>query len=70
MLVLSRKNGERINIGDNIEMVVVKIRGDKVRLGFEAPRDVTIDRHEVHEAKRRAEAAGEEASLEGGGDVD
>jgi carbon storage regulator len=49
MLVLSRKCGERIVIGSNIEIVVVCVRGDRVRLGFQAPIDVPIHRAEVHD---------------------
>lgn len=44
MLVLSRKKNETIRIGENIRLVVVEIRGDKVRLGVEAPKDVAIQR--------------------------
>ncbi len=47
MLVLSRKMDEAIRINDNIRIVVVDIRGDKVRLGFDAPKDVPIHREEV-----------------------
>jgi len=47
MLVLSRKKGERIVIGDSISLIVIEIRGDKVRLGIEAPRDLTVHREEV-----------------------
>lgn len=50
MLVLSRKCDESIIINDNIKIVVVEIRGDKVRLGIEAPRDVPVHRSEVHDA--------------------
>lgn len=49
MLVLSRKVGERIIINDNIEVVVVEIRGDKIRLGIEAPKDIPVHREEVAE---------------------
>lgn len=48
MLVLSRKVGEEIVIGDSIRLVVVGVRGAQVRLGLEAPRDVAIHRREVH----------------------
>ena len=48
MLVLSRKIGERIRIGDNVTLTVVRVQGDKVRLGVEAPSDVSIHREEVH----------------------
>jgi len=47
MLVLSRKQNEQIIIGDNIRITVVAIRGNQVRLGFEAPRDVSIQRQEL-----------------------
>ncbi len=47
MLVLSRKINETVIIAGNIKVVVVEIRGDKVRLGFEAPKDVTVHRSEV-----------------------
>jgi len=48
MLVLSRKVGEEIVIGDSIRLVVVGVRGAQVRLGLEAPQDVAIHRREVH----------------------
>lgn len=48
MLVLSRKRNEAIVIGEDIVIMVAEIRGDKVRLGIEAPRDVTIWREEVY----------------------
>lgn len=53
MLVLSRKKNESIRIGDTISIVVVEIRGDKVRLGIEAPKEVPVHRQEVYEAIRR-----------------
>ena len=53
MLVLSRKRDESIIIGDTIVITVVDIRGDKVRLGIQAPKEVPIDRQEVYEAKQR-----------------
>jgi carbon storage regulator len=49
MLVLSRKRGERILIGPNIELTVVDVRGSKVRLAVDAPRDVSIHRQEVYQ---------------------
>ncbi len=54
MLVLSRKRDERIVIGDNIVITVVEVRGDKVRLGIEAPSEVPVHRQEVLEAMRRS----------------
>ena len=50
MLVLSRKKNETIVINDNITVTVVEIRGDKVRLGIEAPKSVSVHRREVYEA--------------------
>jgi carbon storage regulator len=50
MLVLSRKKNESIIINDNITVTVIEIRGDKVRLGIEAPKQVTVHRREVYEA--------------------
>jgi carbon storage regulator len=55
MLVLSRKKNESIVINDDITIVVVEIRGDKVRLGVEAPKEVPVHRREVYEAIRRNE---------------
>ena len=48
MLVLSRKRGERIVIGPNIELMVVDIRGNNVRLAIDAPRDFSVHRQEVY----------------------
>ena len=50
MLVLSRKKNESIVIADNIIVTVVDVRGDKVRLGIDAPREVPIHRREIHDA--------------------
>lgn len=55
MLVLSRKKNESIVINNDITIVVVEIRGDKVRLGVEAPKEVPVHRREVYEAIRRGE---------------
>lgn len=53
MLVLSRKERECIRIGKDIIVCVVQIQHDKIRLGIEAPRNVTINREEVHQAIER-----------------
>jgi len=50
MLVLSRKKNESIVINENIVITVIEVRGDKVRLGIQAPREVPIHRNEVYEA--------------------
>lgn len=55
MLVLSRRMGESIIINEDITIAVVDIRGDKVRLGIEAPKDVPVHRQEVYDAIKRAE---------------
>jgi carbon storage regulator len=53
MLVLSRQRDETIVIGDNIEITVIDIRGDKVRLGVAAPKEISVHRKEVYDAIRR-----------------
>jgi carbon storage regulator len=55
MLVLSRKKNESIVINNDITIVVVEIRGDKVRLGVEAPKEVPVHRREVYDSIRRHE---------------
>jgi carbon storage regulator len=57
MLVLSRQRDETIMIGDNIEVTVVDIRGDKVRLGINAPKEISVHRKEVYDAIRRENKA-------------
>lgn len=66
MLVLSRKKNESIVINNDITIVVVEIRGDKVRLGVEAPKEVPVHRREVYDAIQRAvngDAAADAGSL-------
>ena len=53
MLVLSRHRDESIMIGDNVMITIVDIRGDKVRLGIDAPQEVPVHRQEVYEAIKR-----------------
>lgn len=53
MLVLSRQRDESIIIGDNVQVTIVDIRGDKVRLGIEAPADIAVHRKEVFDAIQR-----------------
>jgi carbon storage regulator len=62
MLVLSRKKNESIVINDDITIVVVEIRGDKVRLGVEAPKEVPVHRREVFDAIHRGEATAPESA--------
>jgi carbon storage regulator len=59
MLVLSRKKNESIVINNDITIVVVEIRGDKVRLGVEAPKEVPVHRREVYDAIHRNVTIGE-----------
>jgi carbon storage regulator len=64
MLVLSRKKDESIVINNDITIVVVEIRGDKVRLGVEAPKEVPVHRQEVFEAIARGEPVPEASDAE------
>ncbi len=52
MLVLTRKVGESIIIGDNIEITVIETKGDQIKLGIKAPKDIDIHRKEIYEAIR------------------
>jgi carbon storage regulator len=65
MLVLSRKKNESIVINNDITIVVVEIRGDKVRLGVEAPKEIPVHRREVYDAIHRANSS--DASSNGTG---
>ena len=53
MLVLSRQRDESIIIGNNVQITIVDIRGDKVRLGIEAPAEISVHRKEVYDAIQR-----------------
>ena len=66
MLVLSRKKDESIVINNDITIVVVEIRGDKVRLGVEAPKEVPVHRQEVFEAIARGETVAESLDPDAG----
>ena len=56
MLVLTRKVGERIHIGENIVVTVVRLQNDKVRIGIEAPADVNVHREEVYNRLHAADS--------------
>lgn len=58
MLVLSRQSDETIIIGDNIRVTIVEVRGDKVRIGIDAPKNVSVHRQEIYDAIRRESAPG------------
>ena len=65
MLVLSRQRDETIVIGDNIEITIVDIRGDKVRLGINAPAHIPVHRKEIYQAmKKRHEEDSKAAGVE------
>lgn len=53
MLVLSRKKGQSLNIGDSVRIVVLEVTGDNVRIGIEAPPEVAVYRSEIYLAIRR-----------------
>lgn len=63
MLILSRRLDETIMIGDNIRLTVLGVRGHQVRIGIEAPRDVTVHREEIYElAKKDIDAKAAEST--------
>ncbi len=70
MLVLSRQRDETIVIGDDIEITVVDIRGDKVRLGINAPRSVQVHRKEVYDAIKRENAQASQFRVDDLSDAD
>ena len=53
MLVLSRQRDESIMIGDDVEIIIVDVRGDKVRLGITAPKNIPVHRREIYDAIQR-----------------
>ena len=61
MLVLSRQRDQTIVIGDNIRITIVDVRGDKVRIGIDAPRDVAVHREEVYNAIQEEQRAADSA---------
>ena len=69
MLVLTRKPGDKIFIGDNVSLTVVEVKGDSVRIAVDAPREVKIYRGEIYEAiiaeNKAAAIAGDMKQLDG-----
>jgi len=65
MLVLSRKRDESIMVGENVEITVIEVRGDVVKLGVRAPRSVAVHRKEVFEAIQRENIEAAKASRTG-----
>lgn len=62
MLALTRKKGESIIIGDNIEIVILGIQGEQVKIGVEAPREISVHRREVYEQIRETNKASSESA--------
>lgn len=60
MLVLSRQRDESIMIGDDVEIIIVDVRGDKVRLGITAPKSIPVHRREIYDAIQREKADNKE----------
>jgi len=65
MLILTRRAGEALRIGDDIEVTVMAVNGSQVRIGINAPRDVPVDREEIAERKRRDREAERPAGSQG-----
>ncbi len=65
MLVLTRRLNQSIKIGDDIEITVIEVRGDQVRLGVSAPRDVSVHRKEVYLQIQQENQAASQSSAEG-----
>jgi carbon storage regulator len=65
MLILTRRAGEALRIGDHIEVMVMAVNGSQVRLGINAPRDIAVDREEIAERKRRDREGTEPAAQAG-----
>jgi carbon storage regulator len=63
MLVLSRQRDESIMIGDDVEITIVDVRGDKVRLGITAPKNIPVHRREIYDAIQREKAQKAEAEV-------
>ena len=57
MLILSRKTNQKIRVGDSIEITVIEVRGDQVKIGVEAPRSVKVFREEIYDEIQRENAA-------------
>ncbi len=63
MLVLTRKSGQKLIINDNIEVVILETRGDSVKIGVKAPRDVSIYREEIYEEIKKANKVGKDVGV-------
>lgn len=66
MLILSRKTNEKICIGENITLTIIEVRGDQVKIGVDAPKDIKVFRHEVLQAiqtENKAAAVANDSAL-------
>jgi carbon storage regulator len=70
MLVLSRQKDESIMIGDNVEITIVDIRGNKVRLGITAPKEIPVHRREVYDAIQREKKMAKESGNNSGNNTE
>ena len=64
MLVLSRQRDESIMIGDDVEIIIVDVRGDKVRLGITAPKNIPVHRREIYDAIQREKTEKKESDTQ------
>ena len=62
MLILTRRINETLNIGDDVQVTVLGIKGNQVRIGINAPRDVPVHREEIYQRIKREERMGDETS--------
>lgn len=70
MLILTRRVGETLMIGENVTVTVLGVKGNQVRIGVNAPRDVAVHREEIFDRIKREEAGGEAEADDDGDPVD